>query len=66
MSLNVLLAQVRRITFDPVNFFGLDALRPEPTLLTRRQWEVWVRTLYKRKDRKVLPANVPLPDGINP
>ncbi len=22
--------------------------------------------MYKRKDRKILPANVPLPDGVNP
>ena len=25
-----------------------------------------VRTMYKRKDRKVLPVNVPLPDGAKP
>ena len=25
-----------------------------------------VRTMHKQKDKKILPANVPLPDGINP
>src|SRR5271169_2888865 len=25
-----------------------------------------IKTMYKRKDKKVRPANVPLPDGINP
>ena len=25
-----------------------------------------VRTIYKRKDRKVRPVNAPLPEGINP
>ena len=25
-----------------------------------------VRTMYKRKDRKMRPVNAPLPEGINP
>ena len=35
-------------------------------MFNRNQWRSFVRTLYKRKDKKVRPANVPLPDGINP
>jgi hypothetical protein len=35
-------------------------------VFNRNQWRAFVRTLYKRKDKKVRPANVPLPDGINP
>jgi hypothetical protein len=30
------------------------------------RWKATVETRYKTKDRKVHPANVPLPDGINP
>ncbi|HMD13399.1 MAG TPA: hypothetical protein VKI62_02095, partial [Bacteroidota bacterium] len=30
------------------------------------KWRAFVRTMYKRKGKKVLPSNVPLPDGINP
>jgi hypothetical protein len=25
-----------------------------------------VKTMYKRKDKKIRPANVPLPGGVNP
>jgi hypothetical protein len=38
-------------------------------VMTKKQLEEYVahiNTMYKRKDKKVLPANVPLPDGINP
>lgn len=38
-------------------------------ILTSQQlWDyaASVRTLYKRKEKKVLPVNVPLPDGIKP
>jgi RNase H-like domain found in reverse transcriptase/Integrase zinc binding domain len=35
-------------------------------LWTRWDWDVWARTMYKRKDRKVHPKNVALPDGIKP
>ncbi len=35
-------------------------------LYTRRQWETIVNMMYKRKDRKILPVNQPLPDGISP
>ena len=37
--------------------------------MTKRELERYVaqvRTMYKRKDRKIRPANVPLPDGVNP
>jgi hypothetical protein len=35
-------------------------------ILSQKEWEVNVKTMYKRKDKKVNPMNVPLPDGINP
>src|SRR5438034_7574884 len=38
-------------------------------VLTREELErevAAVRTMYKRKDRKVRPVNAPLPGGINP
>jgi RNase H-like domain found in reverse transcriptase len=35
-------------------------------IMSRRRWDRWVRTMYKRKGKKVHPANVPLPDGIKP
>jgi hypothetical protein len=44
------------------NFTRLGRLK----LWTRCNWKHWVRTMYKRKDRKVHPKNVALPDGIKP
>jgi hypothetical protein len=38
-------------------------------IMTKRELEKYaaqVRTMYKRKDKKIRPANVPLPDGVNP
>jgi ribonuclease HI len=35
-------------------------------LWTRWDWDYWARTTYKRKDKKVHPRNVALPDGIKP
>ena len=32
----------------------------------RNRWDVGVETKYKRKDKKVRPANVPMPGGENP
>jgi hypothetical protein len=34
--------------------------------LSKYEWETFVETLYKRKDRKILPVNTPLKGGINP
>jgi hypothetical protein len=31
-----------------------------------KQFAAQARTMYKRKDRKIRPVNIPLPDGINP
>lgn len=33
---------------------------------SKKEWEAVIRTMYKRKDRKVRPVNVGLPNGINP
>jgi hypothetical protein len=35
-------------------------------VLGKHEWEVYICTLYKRKDRKVNPVNTPLPNGVNP
>ena len=35
-------------------------------ILVRREWRAFVRTMYKRKDRKVLPVNIPLKGGLPP
>lgn len=32
----------------------------------RNRWDAEVKTKYKRKDKKVHPVNVPMPDGQNP
>src|SRR5438045_2410039 len=31
-----------------------------------QELDFYIRTVYKRKDRKVNPVNIPLPDGVNP
>ena len=62
-SLRILSANVRSITFEPWQLDPIGCLRQ---VLNRNQWRAFTRTLYKRKGRKVLPANVPLPNGINP
>jgi len=30
------------------------------------EYSAYVETMYKRKDKKILPTNVPLPEGVNP
>ena len=35
-------------------------------ILDSTQLEALVRTMYKRKDQKILPVNQSLPNGINP
>jgi len=36
------------------------------TKLELEKYAAQVRTMYKREDKKIRPANVPLPDGVNP
>jgi hypothetical protein len=52
---------IQTLTFEPLDF---DSNYDQ--ILSRRDWEVIVAAKYKRKGKKVLPQNVPLPDGINP
>ena len=33
---------------------------------SKQEWNAYIRTMYKRKDRKINPVNTPLPNGINP
>jgi hypothetical protein len=35
-------------------------------VLTKREWEAMVDTLYKRKGKKIHPVNAPLPNGVKP
>ena len=35
-------------------------------IISKKQWETWVRTMYKRKGKKVHPRNIPLADGKTP
>jgi len=50
---------IRNITVENIDeTFG--------NVVRKREWEVYIRTLYKRKDRKVNPVNTPLPNGVNP
>jgi hypothetical protein len=34
--------------------------------LSKKEWEIAVRTMYKRKDKKAKPVDLPLLGGINP
>jgi hypothetical protein len=52
-------AYARTLTFEPLE-------RNDDEILSRQQWTFIVTTKYKRKGKKILPQNVPLPDGINP
>jgi hypothetical protein len=35
-------------------------------ILSKYEWETFIETLYKRKDRKILLVNTSLKGGINP
>ena len=56
---------VSRVRTVTVEIAGLSRERLNQ-VLNKKEWEVMVRTMYKRKDRKVKPVNIGLPDGIKP
>jgi len=69
-SLQYLNVHVRSITFDPLLMDSpsrhiLNWQEARSLARTFRQ-EAHAFTMYKQKDRKVLPVNVPLSDGVNP
>ena len=64
--LNELSSYIRKLTFESLQFDPGGARGKYELILNRKQWRAIVRMMYKRKDRKVLPANIPLPDDINP
>ena len=35
-------------------------------MFIRKQWRIFIRTMYKRKNRKIFSINVPLPNDVNP
>jgi hypothetical protein len=39
---------------------------PLSEVLTKQEWAAYIRTMYKRKHRKINPVNIPLPNGVNP
>jgi RNase H-like domain found in reverse transcriptase/Integrase zinc binding domain/Reverse transcriptase (RNA-dependent DNA polymerase) len=41
-------------------------IEQEEGVLRRREWKTFVRTMYKRKDKKVVPVNAPLEGGAAP
>jgi hypothetical protein len=55
--------QVNMVTIETENGNEFDQIMTKKEL---QEYTASVRTMHKRKDKKVLPANVPLPDGINP
>jgi len=64
-DLLTLSAHVRKITFESLQFDPSGEQKKYEWILNRKQWRAIVGTMYKRKGRKVFPANVPLPNGIN-
>ena len=55
------ISQVCTITIEDSD--GFDEIMTKREL---KKYVASVQTMYKRKNKKILPANVPLPDGINP
>jgi hypothetical protein len=53
---------LRSVEVEAEDFEG----RRYDEVLSRKECEAMVATMYKRKDRKVLPVNTPLPGGVNP
>jgi hypothetical protein len=66
-DLETLLAHVRRLTFKLKPFNPVETGKnTERSLIASNRERLLGRCTYKRKGRKVLPANVSLPDGVNP
>jgi len=55
--------QVNMITIETTDNNEFEAIMKKQEL---EEYSAYVETMYKRKDKKILPANVPLPDGVNP
>lgn len=55
--------QVNTISIEATNGDGFEEVMTRQEL---QEYTAHIRTMYKRKGKKILPANVPLPDGINP
>ena len=55
--------QVDMITIETTDNNEFEAIMKKQEL---EEYSAYVETMYKRKDKKILPANVPLPDGVNP
>ena len=55
--------EVYMITIETINDDEFEEIMTRQELL---DYVASIRTMHKRKDKKILPANVPLPDGINP
>ena len=55
--------QINTITIERTNSNDYYQIMTKQQL---RKYMAEVKTMYKRKDKKIRPANVPLPDGVNP
>ena len=56
--------------FDPRFIMAIEDINPGFYYIMSKQqlkqFAAQIRTMYKCKDRKIRPVNIPLPDGINP
>jgi len=55
--------QVNTITIETTDSNEFEAIMKKQEL---EEYSAYVETMYKRKDKKILPTNAPLPDGVNP
>jgi len=58
---NLTKSVIRSISFDCRDL--VDGFRD---ILSRKQWRALLWTMYKRKGKKILPRNIPLPSGKTP
>ena len=68
--MNRVRALATRYDFDPQFIMSIENINPGfYHVMSKRQLKQFaaqIRTMYKRKDRKIRPINISLPDGIHP
>jgi hypothetical protein len=57
---------INEITINEITMESNEMEKIQYNVMSRKDLEAEVQTMYKRKDKKVHPANTPLPDGVNP
>ena len=61
--------EINTITIETTNDEEMTNNEEFDEIMTKQELEKYVAqvsTMYKRKDKKILPMNVPLPNGVNP